>query len=160
MLDVKILEEIIPNINKWTYGDLKKIELMEEKDIIDILEYLSNYNHENELSVAIININDLFRLCITILYYMKHTKTISIGKDSFKINTTEWERLINKPFKPKDYSLSKPKENAIKESERVFPTKGQSASKCGTCCYDDQTNSGECYECVKGIRDNFTPKSL
>lgn len=158
MLDVKFLEEIIPNINKWTYGDLKKIELMEEKDIIDIVERWSNYNHENKFSF-ITNINDLFRLCITALYYMKHTKTISICKDSIKINTTEWERLINKPFKPKDCSLSKHKENAIKESERVL-TKGQSASKCGTCCYDDQTNSGECYECVKGIRDNFTPKSL
>lgn len=150
MLDVKFLEEIIPNINKWTYGDLKKIELMEEKDIIDIVERWSNYSHENKFS-SITNINDLFRLCITALYYMKHTKTISIGKDSIKINTTEWERLINKPLKHK--------ENAIKESERVF-TKGQSASKCETCYYDDQANSGECYECVKGIRDNFIPKSL
>lgn len=158
MLDIKLLEKIIPNIDKWTYGDLKKIKLMEEKEMTDIIDCW-NRNYSMDVIANIIKIEDVLRLCITALYYMKHTKTISICKDSTKTNTTEWERLINKPFKPKDCSLSKHKENAIKESERVF-TKGQSASKCGTCRYDDQTNSGECYECVKGIRDNFTPKSL
>lgn len=158
MLDIKLLEKIIPNIDKWTYGDLKKIKLMEEKEMTDIIDCW-NRNYSMDVIANIIKIEDVLRLCITALYYMKHTKTISICKDSIKTNTTEWERLINKPFKPKDCSLSKHKENAIKESERVL-TKGQSASKCGTCYYDDQTNSGECYECVKGIRDNFTPKSL
>lgn len=158
MLNVKFLEEIIPNIDKWTYGDLKKIELMEEKDIIDIVERWSNYNHENKFS-SITNINDLFRLCITALYYMKHTKTISISKDSIKINTTEWERLINKPLKHKDYSLIKHKEDSIKKSEKIL-TKRQSELKCDMYYYDDQINSGECHACIKGNRDNFVPKSL
>ena len=34
----------------------------------------------------------------------------------------------------------------------------QKSGKCSTCEYEEDKDSGECYECVKGIQDWYKPK--
>lgn len=112
-------------------------------DIIDCW----NRHYSMDVIANIIKIEDVLRLCITAMYYMKRTKTISIDGSGLKVSRV----FDDSPYVYEEYS--------IKEDEKIL-TKRQSELKCDMCYYDDQINSGECHACIKGNRDNFVPKSL
>lgn len=75
MLDVKFLEEALPNIDNWSYGQLKDIKLLSREEVEEILRYWNGYRYRGNVEY-IVNCDDVFRLCITALYYMNPPQLI------------------------------------------------------------------------------------
>lgn len=61
-MDIKVLEEIIPDIDKWEYGDLKKIKLLTKEQTETLMADVPYGYHSDK---------DIIDACVTALYYMK-----------------------------------------------------------------------------------------
>lgn len=63
MLDLDFLEEVIPNIDEWTYADLKKIKILSVNEILDNLKICCEAN--KGVGEVDIDIEVFTNLCIT-----------------------------------------------------------------------------------------------
>lgn len=71
MIDTKLLEEFIPNIDTWQYADVKKIKLL-TKGEVQILADDVRYEYHSD--------KDVIDVCITALYYMKQLEEMLKSK--------------------------------------------------------------------------------
>lgn len=67
-MKIEIAEQIIPNINDWSHGDIKDLELLSKDEVESLLnEFCEDTGNYSDW--------DCIQICVTALYYMnKHKK--------------------------------------------------------------------------------------
>ena len=72
MVDIKLLEDVIQDIDSWNYGDLKEIKLLSEEEIKKLTDDLD-----------MVCDNEILSLCVTALHHMR--KSVITTDDIFKL---------------------------------------------------------------------------
>lgn len=62
MVDIKLLEDVIGNIDEMTYGELKNIKLLSEDEVLKIAKRVNCDNYDN---------HDVYSLCVTLLNLLR-----------------------------------------------------------------------------------------
>lgn len=85
MVDIKLLEDVIQDIDSWNYGDLKEIKILSEEEIKKL-----TYDLDNMCD------NEILSLCVTALHHMRKS---SIWIDSKGLHYSDGG-VVKLPFIP------------------------------------------------------------
>lgn len=76
-MKVEIAEQLIPNINDWSHGDIKDLELLSKDEVENWLKEFSDDtgNYSNW---------DCIQICVTALYYMNKCQKVFMKQNDLK----------------------------------------------------------------------------